>query len=136
MSFTDNFIKKQKLTLSAKRAIFSISKYEVMFKKLILFLLISILSINCKNANLTVLSSSNVADIINNEFTGDLAFNTASFVEKYWRVVGNTGFNKSIYKIAEELEKTGFVLEENATENDILPTELKNVRLKIQLGSR
>ena len=130
MSFTDNFIKKQKLTLSAKRAIFSISKYEVMFKKLILFLLISILSINCKNANLTVLSSSNVADIINNEFTGDLAFNTASFVEKYWRVVGNTGFNKSIYKIAEELEKTGFVLEENATENDILTYRIEKRPLK------
>ncbi len=51
------------------------------------------------------LSSSNYTDVINQEFTGDLAFETTSFVEKYWRVVGNTGFNKSIYKIEEELKK-------------------------------
>ena len=91
-----------------------------MFKKIIPFLLLSVLFINCKNDKAIKLSSSNYADIINDEFTGDLAFETTSFIEKYWRVVGNTGFNKSIYKVAEELEKAGYVLEENATEKNIL----------------
>jgi sulfite reductase (ferredoxin) len=76
-----------------------------MVKKAITFLLISILFVNCKKDKPIVLSSSNYGDIINQEFTGDLAFKTTSFVEQYWRVVGNTGFNKSIYRIAEELEK-------------------------------
>ena len=53
-------------------------------------------------------------DLINTQFTGNLAYETTAFVEKYWRVVGNTGFNKSIYFIAEQLEQAGFVLEEKA----------------------
>jgi len=101
-----------------------------MFKKAITFLLISILLVNCKNDKPIVLSSSNYADIINQEFTGDLAFNTTSFVEKYWRIVGNTGFNKSIYKIAEELENAGYTLEKNATETAILTYRIEKHPLK------
>jgi aminopeptidase YwaD len=101
-----------------------------MFKKSVAFLFVSVLFINCKNDTLTVLSSSNYSTIINQEFTGDLAFNTTSFVEKYWRVVGNTGFNKSIYKIAEELEKAGYVLEENASKKDILTYRIEKRPLK------
>ena len=91
-----------------------------MFKKSIYFLLVSILFFNCKNDKLEILSEASYEDIINQEFTGDLAFETTSFVEKYWRVVGNTGFNKSIYKIESALIKAGYVLEENATEDAIL----------------
>ncbi|SDR65673.1 Zn-dependent amino-or carboxypeptidase, M28 family [Polaribacter sp. KT25b] len=101
-----------------------------MFKKFIPFLFISVFFINCKDEKPLVLSSLNYTDIINQEFTGDLAFETTSFVEKYWRVVGNTGFNKSIYKIADELEKAGFILEENATENDILTYRIEKRALK------
>jgi Zn-dependent M28 family amino/carboxypeptidase len=64
------------------------------------------------------LQASNYSDVINEEFTGDLAYETTAFVEKYWRVVGNTGFNKSIYFIAEHLEKSGFVLEDKASSTD------------------
>ena len=53
-----------------------------MFKKLIPFLFITILFINCKNDNTTILSSSNYSDVINQEFTGNLAFETTSFVEE------------------------------------------------------
>jgi aminopeptidase YwaD len=101
-----------------------------MVKKAITFLLISILFVNCKKDKTIVLSSSNYGDIINQEFTGDLAFNTTSFVEKYWRIVGNTGFNKSIYKIAEELERAGYILEENATEAAVLTYRIEKRPLK------
>lgn len=101
-----------------------------MFKKFIYFLFFSLLFINCKNDKKTQLSSANYADVINKEFTGNLAYETTSFVEKYWRVVGNTGFNNSIYKIEEELKKAGYVLEENASEKDILTYRIEKRPLK------
>jgi aminopeptidase YwaD len=101
-----------------------------MFKKLILLLFIAVLFNNCKNDELEALNTSNYSDIINQEFTGDLAFETTSFVEKYWRVVGNTGFNKSIYKIAEELEKVGYILEEKASEEEVLTYRIEKRPLK------
>ncbi|QOD59479.1 M28 family peptidase [Polaribacter haliotis] len=102
-----------------------------MLKKLIYLLLFSFLLFQCKTEEKSKqISSENYADIINEEFTGDLAFETTSFVEKYWRVVGNTGFNKSIYKIAEKLEKAGYVLEENATEKDVLTYRIEKRPLK------
>ena len=101
-----------------------------MFKKIIPFLFITLFLISCKKEKTIVLSTANYSDVINQEFTGDLAFETTSFVEKYWRVVGNTGFNKTIYKIANDLEKSGFVLEENATENEMLTYRIEKRPLK------
>jgi hypothetical protein len=87
-----------------------------MFKKSILLFLFSLGFANCqKNPTVVLLKPSNYSEVLNQEFTGELAFKTTSYVEQYWRVVGNTGFNKSIYKIAEELEKAGFIKEENAS---------------------
>jgi Zn-dependent M28 family amino/carboxypeptidase len=101
-----------------------------MLNKSIILLLIVTLFVNCKNEKPLELNTNNYADVINQELTGDLAFKTTSFVEKYWRVVGNTGFNKTIYKIAEELEKAGYVLEENAKKNDILTYRVEKRALK------
>ena len=92
-----------------------------MFKNILLALLFAVTLIACKQEKeIQTLKSSNYFDVLNKEFTGDLAYETTSFVEKYWRVVGNTGFNKSVYKIAEELEKAGFIIEEKATSKDSL----------------
>ena len=51
-------------------------------------------------------------------YSGEMAYETVAFVEKYWRVPGNTGFNKTVYRIAEKLEEAGYVLEGKASEND------------------
>ena len=59
-------------------------------------------------------------DIVRPEFTGQLAYETTDFVEDYWRVVGNTGFNKTIYLIADSLHAAGYILEENAKAEDRL----------------
>ena len=101
-----------------------------MLKKSVYLLFFSLLFINCKKDTPVLLSDKNYSDIINQEFTGDLAYETTSFVEKYWRVVGNTGFNKSIYKIEEELVKAGYVLEENATETAVLTYRIEKRPLK------
>ncbi len=76
------------------------------------------------------LKENNYSDILNEEFTGDLAYETTAFVEQYWRVVGNTGFNKSIYFIAEHLEEAGFVLEEKATSKNRLTYRIEKRPLK------
>ncbi|MEB2784795.1 M28 family peptidase [Algoriphagus persicinus] len=56
--------------------------------------------------------------LVRPEFKGDLAFETVAFVEQYWRIAGNTGFNNTVFRIAEQLEAAGYVLQEKATEAD------------------
>jgi len=104
-------------------------------KHLILALsILFLLSCNSKKTTLETTKkeqkNQNYSDIINTEFTGDLAYKTTAFIEKYWRIVGNTGFNKSIYNVAEQLEKAGYVLEEKATQNDILTYRIEKRELK------
>ncbi|MFC5624177.1 M28 family peptidase [Algoriphagus winogradskyi] len=56
--------------------------------------------------------------LVRPEFKGDLAYETVAFVEQYWRLAGNTGFNNTVYRIAEKLEASGYVLEEKAKDSD------------------
>ncbi|GGG92565.1 aminopeptidase family M28 protein [Polaribacter pacificus] len=98
-----------------------------MFKKALFFTLVAAITFaSCSKQ----LKTSEYSAEINREFTGDLAYETTSFVEKYWRVVGNTGFDKSVYFIAEHLEKAGYVLEENATDTDVLTYRIEKRPLK------
>jgi Zn-dependent M28 family amino/carboxypeptidase len=101
-----------------------------MLKKIIPFLLFAFLLIHCKKEKTIILSVANYSEVINQQFTGDLAFETTSFVEKYWRIAGNTGFNKTIYKIANDLEKAGFILEKNANVNEMLTYRIEKRPLK------
>ncbi len=99
-----------------------------MLKKSFILAFCVSLFVACQQNN--ELKPSEYADVINQEMTGDLAFETVSFVEKFWRVVGNSGFNKSVYRIAEQLEKDGYVLEENATDKDVLTYRIETRPLK------
>ncbi|WP_339878142.1 M28 family peptidase [uncultured Algoriphagus sp.] len=56
--------------------------------------------------------------LVRPEFKGDLAYETVAFVEQYWRLAGNTGFNNTVFRIAERLEAAGYVLEEKAKDSD------------------
>ncbi|WP_425629828.1 M28 family peptidase [Cellulophaga lytica] len=108
-----------------------------MYKKII-SLLIFIAFTACKTRPTTTFTNKvetknttvDYSKLVVNEFTGDLAYNTTAFVEKYWRVVGNTGFNKSIHKVAEELEKAGFIKEEKANSSTILTYRIEERPLK------
>ncbi|MFC3876284.1 M28 family peptidase [Winogradskyella maritima] len=55
---------------------------------------------------------------MNEQFTGDLAYETTAFVEQFWRVVGNEGFNKSIYFVEDKLKEAGYALESEAKPED------------------
>lgn len=92
------------------------------------YLFLGIIFINQMNAQ--KLKTANYSEVINQQFSGELAYETTAFVEQYWRVVGNEGFDKSVYFIADHLEKAGFVLEENATENSKLTYRIEKRSLK------
>ena len=65
-------------------------------------------------------TSTDYFELVRPEFTGKLAFETTDYVEDYWRVVGNTGFNNTVYLIADTLKASGYVLESEATAADRL----------------
>ncbi len=53
-------------------------------------------------------------------FSAENAYQTTAYVEKYWRVVGNEGFDSSIYYVKNILEKAGFVNEvQNPTKSNL-----------------
>ncbi|MES2003235.1 MAG: M28 family peptidase [Bacteroidota bacterium] len=51
--------------------------------------------------------------LLQKNFSGDNAYQSVGFVEKYWRIAGNTGFNESVYHIEKILKAAGFVKELN-----------------------
>lgn len=59
-------------------------------------------------------------ELVRPSFKGDVAFETTAFVEQYWRVAGNTGFNASVELIAKKLDEAGFTLEDEASADNPL----------------
>lgn len=68
--------------------------------------------------------------LVNPEFDKERAYNTVDFVQSYFRVVGNEGFNKSISRIEQELKSAGFVLESLASETDRLVYRIEERELR------
>lgn len=52
--------------------------------------------------------------------TGELAWETTAYVEQFWRLAGNSGFDSSIYRIVAELQRAGYVAEGTAQPTDRL----------------
>lgn len=69
-------------------------------------------------------------EMIDPLFDQEAAFETVKFVQGFWRVPGNDGFNKSIYNSAKQLEEAGFILEENATDQDRLTYRIEKRPMK------
>ncbi len=103
---------------------------------IIVIIVIIVIVVSCKSKKTAFTfqdkqqTTTNQWNAINDEFTGNQAYETTAFIEKYWRIVGNTGFDKSIYKIAEQLEKAGYVLEEKASPNDIFTYRIEKRALQ------
>lgn len=51
---------------------------------------------------------------LRSEFNEANAYNSVAFVEQYWRLPGNKGFNESIYHVEEILKKAGFQKEKSS----------------------
>jgi len=56
-------------------------------------------------------------ELVRNEFSGENAYETTAFVEKFFRLPGNSGFDSSIYHVQEMLEAAGFISEAEAPES-------------------
>jgi uncharacterized protein YkuJ len=69
-------------------------------------------------------------DLVDKTFNKNEAYSTVAFVEKYFRVVGNEGFDASIYHVAKKLEKAGFVKESAAKANDRLTYRIEKRALE------
>lgn len=69
-------------------------------------------------------------NLIRPEFTGVLAYETTDYVAQYWRVAGNTGFNKSIRRVEEKLVEAGYILEEKAKTDDRLTYRIETRPMK------
>lgn len=58
-----------------------------------------------------------IRDQLRRELSGERALATTAFVEQFWRVAGNTGFNASIARVRAILDSAGFVSEDHAPAN-------------------
>jgi len=59
-------------------------------------------------------------DLARAEYSGVRARNTVAFVEQYFRVPGNTGFNASLDLVVRNLRDAGYVREDSAKQGDQL----------------
>src|SRR6478735_307449 len=50
----------------------------------------------------------NYYPLLRNSFNENNAYSTVGFVEKYWRIAGNLGFNETIYHVEKILKEAGF----------------------------
>lgn len=60
------------------------------------------------------------------ELSGDKAFATVAFVEQFFRLPGNRGFDAAIDTVAAQLQSAGYVLESRATPNDRLTYRIES----------
>lgn len=65
-------------------------------------------------------------DMVDDEFSDKTAFATVDYVEDFFRVVGNDGFNNSIYYVEDQLMKAGFVEESEANADDRLTYRIEH----------
>ncbi len=92
-------------------------------KYLILFG-IGLLCVACTQQKEITAQTVPVDQVIEN-VDGALAYETTAYVEKYWRVVGNSGFDSSIYFVVNQLEKVGYIEEAKASPSDKLTYRLE-----------
>ena len=89
-----------------------------MFKNISLLFLCTTTLLSWGQEKNSAVTTDDYLNILRSNINGDLAYETTAFVEQFWRVVGNDGFNKTINKVATSLEAAGYVLEENASNTD------------------
>ena len=86
--------------------------------KIPFFLFIGLVALGWTQTKNSAVTTDDYLDILRDNLSGEQAYETTAFMEQFWRVVGNEGFNKSIHKVAESLKAAGYVLEENASNTD------------------
>jgi len=92
--------------------------------------LVGVVLLGCSEKKETTNITDTYFQMVTPKFNGGVAFETTAFVEQFWRVAGNTGFNKTVYQLVEKLETVGFVEESNATEAAILTYRIEKTAME------
>lgn len=69
-------------------------------------------------------------DLVRPEYSGDRAREIVAFMDQYWRVPGNTGFNASINRVVDVLRRAGFVEQSRARSDDRLVYRVERRRME------
>lgn len=72
----------------------------------------------------------NYYPLLRKTFDGNNAFKTVAFVEKRWRVPGNSGFNESIYQVEKILQAAGYKKEAKGEADGPLTYRLETRELR------
>ncbi len=96
----------------------------------ILIVIASSTFLSCADTEKLPATTPEYFEIARKNLTGDTAFETTAFVEQFWRVAGNTGYNKTIQRIASKLEEAGYVLEADARPNEVLTYRIEKRAMK------
>ncbi len=88
-----------------------------MTKKLVFFFFLA-MNMGWSQEKSSAVTTEDYFKLLRENISGEKAYETTAYVSQFWRVVGNSGFDKSIFKLASELEAAGYVLEEKATALD------------------
>lgn len=96
----------------------------------ILSIILSFALFGCINNPKLPTTTPEYFDLARQNLKGDIAFQTTAFVERYWRVPGNTGFNATIQRIESKLQEAGYVLEADAKTNERLTYRIEKRAMK------
>lgn len=86
--------------------------------KNLVFLFTSLIALGWSQEKPSAVTTEDYFNLLREHISGEKAYETTAYVSQFWRVVGNEGFNKSIFKVAADLEAAGYVLEEKSTKTD------------------
>ena len=85
----------------------------------------------------TIPAQQTAVPVINNYYTNlrksfneNNSYNTVAFVEKYWRIAGNTGFNATIYHIEKILQQAGYVKEVKGESDEPLTYRIETRKMR------
>lgn len=98
--------------------------------KNIVFLFTLLVTFGWSQEKKSAITTEDYFNILREHINGEKAYETTAYVSQFWRVVGNEGFNKSIYKIASELEAAGYVLEEKSDKTNRFTYRIEKRPLK------
>ncbi len=70
-------------------------------------------------------------DLVRKEITGQTAYEATAYIEPFWRVAGNTGFDASIRYLADQLEKAGYKPEEKAQPGNPLRYRIEKRKMEV-----
>ncbi len=95
------------------------------------YLFLSLLTLSCTMVSAQKkIAMNSYYPLLRNLYNGENAYQTTGFVEKYWRIAGNTGFNESIFYVEKILQQAGFKKEVNGEADGPLTYRIETRKMR------